>query len=302
MAEPAVSGTHTDCCSLKHKQADASSWSSAFAPFITTHEGTHHLSLHVDGIHCARCIWAIESALHKETGVTTARVNMGTGRLTLQWIGDTDKADHYAQVVESLGYKVAALDEPDKREQSEERFLLRCMAIAGFAMGNIMLLSVALWSSSQEVMGIATRDLLHWVSALIALPTIAYAGQPFFRSALAVLKKGHTNMDVPISLALILASGMSLSETINRGEHAYFDSAVMLLFFLLIGRWLDARARGKATASAESLLAMLHGTATVLEEGHTRHIAIRELAEGMIVRIAAGEKIPTDVEVIEGTS
>ncbi len=257
---------------------------------------------HIEGIRCARCIHAIESALQHEPAVTQARVNMSTNRLTLAGQGEYSLIHHFTQLIESLGYKVSASDAP-ATDHDDAKHLLRCMAVAGFAMGNIMLISFALWSSEQQVMGLATRDLLHWISALIALPTIAYAGRPFFASAWGVLRHGRTNMDVPISLALILASGMSLFETFHHGEHAYFDSAVMLLFFLLIGRWLDARARGKARENAGNLLAMMQGSATVVEEdGTQRTVPIKELRENRVIRIATGEKIPTDATIIEGRS
>lgn len=263
----------------------------------------HSQNFYVEGIRCARCIHAIESALQSEQAVTSARVNMSTNRLALSWEGDGELVTHFTQLIESLGYKVRPFEVTNSGSENKENIsLLICMAVAGFAMGNIMLISVVLWSSEQSVMGIATRDLMHWISALIALPTIAFAGRPFFSSALSVLRKGHTNMDVPISLALILASGMSVSETIQHGEHAYFDSAVMLLFFLLIGRWLDARARGKARANAETLLNLMQGMATVIEGNTQRSVAIAKLCEGMNIRIAMGEKVPTDCIVLEGSS
>ncbi len=263
--------------------------------------GRYQLAFQVDGIHCARCIWAIESALAKADGITNARVNMSTSRLLIEWQGSAAQADDYAAIVQSLGYALTPANITPTAEP-QDKFLLRCVAVAGFAMGNIMLLSVALWSSDQTLMGIATRSLFHWASAAIALPTIAYAGRPFFRSAYAALSHRRTNMDVPISLALILSCAMSLFETIHHGEHAYFDSAVMLLFFLLIGRWLDARARGKARENATSLLSMMQGTATLIEGTAARAIAIKDLREGMRLHIAAGEKIPTDAIIESGSS
>ncbi|MCI5050218.1 MAG: cadmium-translocating P-type ATPase [Rickettsiales bacterium] len=255
----------------------------------------------IEGVRCARCIHAIESALNSDPHIRLARVNMSTNRLAIAWEGSESLKEHFAHLVESLGYTIKPY-ETESRDRSEDRFLLRCMAVAGFAMGNIMLISVTLWSADHDVMGIATRDLLHWISALIALPTIIYAGRPFFDSAISVLRYGRTNMDVPISLALILASAMSVFETYHGGEHAYFDSAVMLLFFLLIGRWLDARARGKARENAEKLLSLMQGYATVIQESVSQTLPVKELQEGMMVMIAAGEKIPADAKIIEGES
>src|SRR5262249_50086058 len=132
---------------------------------------------------------------------------------------------------------------------------MRCLAVAGFAAMNIMVLSVAVWSGGLD-MGQETRDLFHWVSALIALPAAAYAGQPFFRSALAAIRARRLNMDVPISLRAVLAPGMPVVETLAHAEHAYFDSAVMLLFFLLCGRYLDHAMRRKTRAVAGNLAAL----------------------------------------------
>lgn len=166
-----------------------------------------------------------------------------------------------------------------------------------------MMISVGLWASTQEIMGIAMRDFLHWMAAAIALPAISYAGQPFFRSAWGALKQGQANMDVPISLAVILACGMSLYETMTHGAHAYFDSATMLLFFLLIGRYLDFRARRSARSTATDLLAMLSGTATVIDEnGRRQVIPIKDVREEMLLAVAAGEKFPADGIVIDGTT
>ena len=265
-------------------------------------EGEHQLTLRVEGIHCASCIQLIENALLEEEAMTHARVNMSTKRLAFSWNGEASLADYFVKKVENLGYKLHAFDESKTSHSNEERTLLRCIAVAGFAMGNIMLLSVVLWSSDAKVMGMATRDLLHFISALIAIPAIAYAGQPFFHSAYRVLKSGHTNMDVPISLAVCLASGMSLWEVFRSGEYIYFDSAVMLLFFLLIGRYLDARAKGKARESAQELLAMLEGTALIIENNKERRIPIKALREGMVVSIAMGEKVPADCVILEGVS
>ncbi|MGE3623678.1 MAG: heavy metal translocating P-type ATPase [Bdellovibrionales bacterium] len=272
--------------------------------FVAADDKDGHVAyLLIEGMHCANCAFRIEGILNKEPGVE-ARVNLTTKRLTLRWEGSPDRADRLTALVEGPGYKLTPFDATklETGDRNEENFLLRCLAVSGFASGNIMLLSVALWSSSGAVMGMATRDFMHWVSALIALPTVIYAGRPFFRSALRVLKKRHTNMDVPISVALVLTTLMSLFETIRHGEYAYFDSVTMLLFLLLIGRYLDMRMRGKARGAAQDLLMMMAGNATVIEKGAVRLVPIRELANGALLQVAAGEKIAADGVVESGAS
>ena len=138
-------------------------------------------------------------------------------------------------------------------DNGKGRELLICLSVAGFAAANVMLLSVSVWSGATD----ATRDLFQWISAAIALPAIIFSGRPFFRSAVSALRAGGLNMDVPISLAGVLAAAMSLHETATGGEHAYFDAAVTLVFFLLIGRYLDRRARGKARSAAEQMMPTL---------------------------------------------
>tara|TARA_R110001592_G_scaffold29350_3_gene106508 strand:+ start:21170 stop:23293 length:2124 start_codon:yes stop_codon:yes gene_type:complete len=267
-------------------------------------DGESQLSVLISGVHCAGCIQKIESTLTKEQDIKAARLNFSTKRLSISWTGNDSRANDFVKKIENLGYGVMPYSPDKEQEQTKEqsRFLLMCLGVSGFAMGNIMLLSIGLWTTSGDTMGVATRDFMHWISATIALPTILFAGRPFFRSALKALKSGHTNMDVPISLALILASTMSLYETISHGEHIYFDSAVMLMFFLLIGRYLDLKARGAAQASATDLLSTLVGFAQVLQENKTVRIPIRDIREGMIIRVASGEKFPVDGVVLNGQS
>ncbi len=266
--------------------------------------GAYELSVLVNGVYCAGCIQKIESFLTREQDIQNARLNFSTRRLFFVWDGDPARANDYVHAVESLGYDVRPYDPETEKEETkrEERFLLLCLGVAGFAMGNVMLLSVGVWSTSVETMGMATRDLMHWVSAIIALPTILFSGRPFFRSALKALSAGHTNMDVPISLALLLAGGMSLFETINHGEHVYFDSAVMLMFFLLVGRYLDFRARKNARSTATDLLGTLSGFANVIDGQKLRRTLIRDVREGMSVRVNVGEKFPVDGVIEDGMS
>lgn len=267
-----------------------------------TDEGYFGLSLLISGVHCAGCIQKIESTLLAEQNIQKARLNFSTNRLNFEWNGQANQADHLVQLIQNLGYGVKPYDAAvQKNEQlQEERFLLLCLGVAGFAMGNIMLMSFGLWMTDSATMGTGTRDLMHWIQALIALPTIFYAGRPFFRSAFTALSNGHTNMDVPISLALILATLMSLYESFNHGQHVYFDSAVMLMFFLLIGRYLDFRARKKARTTATDLLSTLQGFARVRDGEKTKTVPIRDLKEGMEVYVAVGEKLPIDGQIIEG--
>lgn len=265
--------------------------------------GVSSLHLMVEGLHCAACVWLIEAVLTRQPGVLQARVNMTTRRLVLRWrTAEADSASLIAPVL-AIGYRLVPYDPValGRATDAHEKELLRCMAVAGFAAGNIMLLSVSVWAGAASE--IVTRDLFHWLSALIAFPAIAYAGRPFFRSALSALAHGRTNMDVPITLGVTLAAGMSLWETARSGPHAYFDASVSLLFFLLIGRYLDSRARGRARSAAEHLLALGAQAVTVLlADGGRATLQPNKVAPGMTVLVAVGERIGVDGTISQGRS
>lgn len=274
-------------------------------PFITSESGDNHsLNLLVDGMHCPSCVAIIENALKNQTAVQTARLNLSTRRLRVVWRGAPERGDEWVNLINGMGYRAVPFDPKtaETSERKEEKFLLRCLAVAGFASGNLMLFSVPLWSSDSIQMGEATRTFFHWVQALIAIPAIAYSGIPFYRSAWNALRAWKTNMDVPISVAVILATLMSIYETATFGRHSYFDSGVMLLFFLLIGRYLEARAKGRARSAAHDLLQMMTGFATILKDGKPETLPLSELKEGMTLLVAAGEKIGADGEIISGES
>lgn len=271
--------------------------------FVRWEAGQHSLQLSVRGAKCAGCLGKIEREVGALPGVTQARLNLSNGRMDVQWKGALD-ANRIAGTISALGYGVApfAPDEADSEAQREERSLLIAMAVAAFAAANIMLLSVSIWSGHDE-MGETTRRVMHAISGAIALPAALFSGRVFFRSAWGALKRGRANMDVPISLAVSLALAVSVAETIRGGEHAYFDAAVMLLFFLLIGRFLDARLRRRTHAAAHDLAALQTRTVTRLGmDGHTESVRASDIAAGDTILLAPGERLAVDMDVTDGVS
>ena len=203
----------------------------------------------VPELHCAGCISRLENGLASSDGVISARVNFTKRRVAIAHISEMDRAALKA-AINRIGFSAEPLLANDEADTApESRQLARALGVAGFSAMNIMLLSVSVWSGADG----ATRDMFHWLSALIALPTVAYAGRPFYRSAWSALRRGQTNMDVPITIGVGLTCAVSLFETIIRGPHAYFDGAVMLLFFLLAGRFLDSVMRVRAENGVAAL-------------------------------------------------
>ncbi len=268
-------------------------------------DGKSRLELSVHGAHCGGCIAKIEGGVGSLTGVGAARLNLSTGKLTVSWRTGALAPMAITRKLNDLGYRAAPFDPKALARDADEegKFLLRCLAVAGFAAANIMLLSVAVWAGHDGEMGPATRAMMHWVSAAIALPAAAFAGRPFFRSAYTALKAGRANMDVPISLAVILALSLSVFETLNHGRDAYFDAAVMLLFFLLIGRFLDHRLRMRSRAAAQDLLAMQATTASRLgANGQLEAVSATDIGVGDKLLLSPGDRAPVDGEIAEGAS
>lgn len=267
-------------------------------------KGRHRLELMVTGAKCAACIRKIENGLLAIPGVAEARLNLSTSRLKVEWTPGAVEPEKLTRTLAALGYRAAPFD-PEIAQRSvdaEGRFLLRCLAVAGFAAMNIMMFSAPIWFGDD--MGAGTRTVLHWISALIAIPCALYAAQPFFRSAWRALRARRANMDVPISLAVVLTLSMSIAETLVQGEHAYFDGITMLLFFLLIGRYLDHSLRERARTAAKELLALQAVTATRLNGplGAAESIAARDIRPGDLLLLAAGDRAPCDGVIEQGLS
>ncbi|HET7190549.1 MAG TPA: heavy metal translocating P-type ATPase [Pseudolabrys sp.] len=267
-------------------------------------DGIVGMDLAVEGIACGACIARIEGAVKRVPGVTEARLNFTNRRLHIAWADGAVKPAQILQVLEDNGYHGHPF-EPLRAEQEEAieaRRLTRYLAVAGFAAMNIMLLSVSVWSGNVTDITAETRDFFHWASALIALPAAAYAGRPFFASAWRALKARSLNMDVPISLGVILALGMSVVETANHAQHAYFDSAIMLLFFLLVGRALDHAMRRKTRAIAGNLAALRGETAHRFAGDELVIVPVGALKAGDRLLIKPGERVPADGAVLGGMS
>ena len=253
----------------------------------------------VDDVHCGGCIRTIEKGLAAVDIIKNVRLNLSTGWLSVQWQRDNVDPALLFSTLKNLGYSAhLAQDQPSDKDPVLKELLI-ALGIAGFAAANIMLLSVSVWSGAEA----ATRDLFHWISALLAIPAVGIAGRPFFRPAFNAVKAGRLNMEVPISLAVILALLMSIYETANHGENAYFDASVTLLFFLLIGRTLDHIMRARARGAVKTLLQMMpRGAIVTGKNGARDYFRLEAIEPGMRIVVPLGERIPVDGRIISGKS
>lgn len=260
------------------------------------------VTLSAPTIRCGGCVAAIERALAALPDVEGVRANLTLRRISVtRTAGSPGLAGVFAEL-ERIGHPATLIDEADLSVEAGDRTgqaLLRAVAVAGFGAMNVMLLSVAVWSGATG----ATRETFHLISALIAVPIVLYAGRFFFVSAWNALRGGGVNMDVPIALAIALATGLSLYETARGGEEVFFDAAVTLTFFLLIGRWLDHRMRDRARSAMTGLARLaVREAVEVTSSGSQRMVAVEQIVPGMVLRIAAGERIPVDVRIVCGAT
>jgi P-type Cu2+ transporter len=267
--------------------------------------GLSHIDLAVEGVSCAGCMSKIERGLSSIPDVTLARVNLTDRRVALEWRqGALDPARFIDRLAE-LGYKAYPFEtvRAEALETEQASFLLRCLGVAAFAAMNVMMLSVPVWSGNVTDMIPEQRDFFHWLSALIALPAAAYSGRPFFISAFRAIRARRTNMDVPISIGIVLALAMSVVETFHHAEHAYFDAALMLITFLVGGRYLDQSMRRRTRAVAGNLAALKAETATrFVGADEICEVPIAAIEAGDIVLLRPGERSAVDGVVIEGQS
>lgn len=262
-------------------------------------DGTRQTDLSVPGVHCGACMASIEKALSALPGVVSARVNLSMKRVAIKWRAASGMPPDFVSALLAIGYQSHLFSMAQDGTDPELSRLIKALAVAGFSAMNIMLLSVSVWSGADS----GTRQAFHLISAALALPAILYSGRIFYASAWSVLRRGRTNMDVPISIGVTLAFALSLYDTIHNAPHAYFDAATSLLFFLLIGRTLDHIMREKARSAVAGLARLAPGGATVLDvDGQRRYVPVSDIAPGTTLLIAAGDRVPVDGIVASGAS
>ncbi|WP_435988657.1 heavy metal translocating P-type ATPase [Sulfitobacter sp. SH24] len=253
-------------------------------------------------IRCGSCVAKIERSLSGIPGVARVRANLTLRRINVTLAQADGALQNVLAELENIGHPSRLIDSADLSAEAKddtEVALLKAVAVSGFGAMNVMLLSVAVWSGASD----ATRDSFHLISGIIALPIVLYAARFFFVSAWGALRRASMNMDVPIALAIALALALSLFETLRGGEDVFFDAAVTLTFFLLIGRYLDYRMRGKARSAMTGLQRLAVREAwEVTPEGKLRTVAADAIRPGMVLRIPAGERIPVDLRITSGAS
>jgi Cu2+-exporting ATPase len=264
------------------------------------------INLLVEGIHCAACVWLIERSLGTLPGILRAQVNLANKRLLLRWDNRQIQLSAIIKRLGDIGYAATPFD-PESAEgaiKKQNRALLFRMAVAGFAMMNLMWISIALYSGADTADGGQFRPMFHWIGFALATLTLFYSGSLFLKGAWTGLRHRHLTMDLPIAIGASATYLYSTYITFNpaaSGE-VYFDTVVNFLFVILIGRYLEAMSKRQAVASTQRLLDLQPRVATLLVEGNERVVPIRSVKTEETVLVKGGDKVPVDGVVIAGQS
>ena len=259
------------------------------------------IDLHVDGIHCAACVWLIETGLERMPGVEQARVNLTGRRLRLRWNNTRQRLSRLLARLGEIGYAAVPFD-PEAAEgalRRRNRGLLYRMAFAGFAAMNLMWISIALYAGADQG---EFRGLFHWIGLLIATPTLLYSGWPFLHGAWTGLRRGALRMDLPIAIGALVTYLYSFQVTLTGSGHVYWDTVVNFLFVILVGRYLEAISKRQAVAATQRLLDLQPRVATVVRDGDEAVVPIRAVRRDETVLVRPGETIPVDGVVSAGRS
>ena len=269
-------------------------------------DGRARAALYLEDLRCGACAWLVESAPRCLPGVVDVRVDLGRGRADVTWTPATVPLSAIARHLDGLGHAVhpyRGLDREAARRR-EDRALLVKLGVAGAAAGNLMLLAIALYAGLFDAMAASTVTLFRWASLAVALPALGFAATPFFRTALAALRARRLHLDLPLSIGILAGLGWGAVNVIRGAGEIYFDSLAMLVFLLLVARWIVLRHQRRASSAAELLLALAPRRARRVDPltREVTEVPIEAIAVGDLVAVRAGDTLPVDGAVLEGRS
>lgn len=275
------------------------------AAAVREEDGAHETELLLENVHCAACVWLIERLPRVVPGVSESRVNVRTRIARLRYDGATTRLSQIARALDSLGYPAhpaRGQAARDARTKEDRAFLIR-VAVAGAIAGNVMLLAVALYGGQLASIDPFWETFFRWVSMGLGVLSLAWPGRTFFKGGLAALRTRTAHLDLPIAVALAVGGAWGVFNTVRNQGEVYFDSLTVLVFLLLVGRWVQHRQQRSAADQVGLMLTLTPTSATLVDEdGSTRQVPIEALAAGCTAQVAPGQAIPADGVVESGES
>ena len=274
------------------------------APLLGRDGDAAVVNLLVEDLRCAACSWLIGARLGRLPGVVRASVNPATARAQVAFDPRQSGLATVLRAIAALGYRPHVLGAADTLAVAtrERRGALKRLAVAGFGMMQVMMIATALYIGAVDGMDPVIREYLRIISLVVTAPVLVYAGRPFFAGALASLRARHVGMDVPVAIGIGLAFAASAWNTLRHVGDVYFDSVVMFIFLLLLGRYVEMLARHRAGSTAEALLRLVPATALRLAAGGRERVPVAVLAAGDRVLVPVGECFPADGRVVAGAT
>ena len=267
-------------------------------------DGLSTIELYLEGVHCAACVWLVEKLTVVVDGVAEVRLDLGRSLAHVTWDPQMTELSAIARFLDSIGYAPHPFRGVEARDMArrEERSLLIRIAIAGAIAGNVMLIAFALYGGRFHGITDEYRDLFRWVSFALALPSVLWCGSVFYRGAWGALRTRTLHMDLPIAIGILAGFFQGAFNTIRGSGEIYFDSVTALIFFLLVGRFLQRRQQRAAASSTELLFSLAPSTARLVAADGVREVPLEALTPGCRVEVRAGDSIPADGVIIEGSS
>jgi len=267
-------------------------------------DGSYELLLQIEGIRCAACAWLIRSQLEARQGIDQVQVDVATGFVRINWRPDKLRLSKIAAQISAVGYRphLPVAGAQAMGRQQERRSALKRLGVAGLGMMQVMMYAVALYAG--EAMGISegSERFLQWVSLIVTTPVLLYSGRVFYSSAWRSLSNRRGGMDVPVALAISIAFTMSCFNFLSGNGHVYFDSVVMFIFFLSLGRYAELVIRHRNLQTGLALARLLPEWAELMRDGQTEQVPATDLRIADQVRVRAGQTFPADGIVITGAT
>ncbi|MCG3764694.1 cadmium-translocating P-type ATPase [Vibrio cincinnatiensis] len=267
--------------------------------FVFKHNQYHEVTLSLEGVSCAACAWLIEKHMLKQSGIEEVSVNTLTHRARLIWDPTKTKLSSLITQLQSLGYKASPFEQDDQEQayhRATRQYLYR-IGVAGIASMQVMMVAIALYLEVFSDLDEAFKHYFRIVSLFFATPVMLYSAWPFYANAWRSVKARAPSMDIPVSIAMIMAYVASIVATVNQSGEVFYEAVTMFAFFLLLGRYFEMKARREASAHSANLLKLVP-TFAALSDG--TQVPVRELKVGDKLRVLPGESIPADGEIISG--